>query len=163
MTVKDIDSGFNKLINVAKELKGSFINVGVLGDESNKGVKNEDGSSAGINMVGLASTHEFGANAGKNGNIRIPERSFIRSTIDERKRRFFGKAFNLHGDILTGRFSVRQALGIMGELIKGNIIQKIVDLKTPPNAPSTIKAKGSSNPLIDTGRLRQSINYEVKA
>ena len=29
----------------------------------------------------------------------------------------------------------------------------------PPNAPSTIKAKGSDHPLIDTGELRKSITY----
>lgn len=32
----------------------------------------------------------------------------------------------------------------------------------PPNAPSTIKAKGSSTPLIDTGALRASITYVVR-
>lgn len=31
----------------------------------------------------------------------------------------------------------------------------------PPNAPSTIKRKGSSNPLIDKGELRKSITYAV--
>jgi hypothetical protein len=30
-----------------------------------------------------------------------------------------------------------------------------------PNAPSTIKAKGSSQPLIDTGKLRQAISYTI--
>lgn len=32
----------------------------------------------------------------------------------------------------------------------------------PPNAPSTIKAKGSENPNIDTGELRKSITYVVR-
>lgn len=31
----------------------------------------------------------------------------------------------------------------------------------PPNAPSTIKRKGSDRPLIDTGQLRRSITYVV--
>lgn len=31
-----------------------------------------------------------------------------------------------------------------------------------PNAPATIKAKGSDKPLIDTGALRQAITYVVK-
>jgi hypothetical protein len=34
--------------------------------------------------------------------------------------------------------------------------QVLTDLADPPNAPSTIAAKGSSNPLIDTGHLRNS-------
>jgi hypothetical protein len=32
----------------------------------------------------------------------------------------------------------------------------------PPNAPSTIKAKGSNRPLINTSALRKSISYEVR-
>lgn len=31
-----------------------------------------------------------------------------------------------------------------------------------PNAPSTIRAKGSSQPLIDTGELRKSIHYVIR-
>lgn len=31
----------------------------------------------------------------------------------------------------------------------------------PPNAPSTIKAKGSDKPLIDTGSMRRAITYVV--
>ena len=36
------------------------------------------------------------------------------------------------------------------------------DNKWSPNAPSTIKAKGSEKPLIDEGSLRQSITYVIK-
>lgn len=32
----------------------------------------------------------------------------------------------------------------------------------PPNAPSTIKKKGSAQPLVDTGVLRQSITYIIR-
>lgn len=32
-----------------------------------------------------------------------------------------------------------------------------------PNAPSTIKKKGSAQPLVDTGALRQSITYIIRA
>jgi len=32
----------------------------------------------------------------------------------------------------------------------------------PPNAPSTIARKGSSQPLIDTGNLRKSIIYVIR-
>ncbi|WP_427112434.1 hypothetical protein [Megasphaera sueciensis] len=32
----------------------------------------------------------------------------------------------------------------------------------PPNAPSTIKQKGSTKPLIDTGTLRKAITYVIR-
>ena len=43
-------------------------------------------------------------------------------------------------------------------------IQKaITDLKDPPNTERTIQLKGgSSNPLIDTGHMRKSVDYEVR-
>ena len=125
-----------------------FTKIGILGS----GEADEEGTT----VIEYGSYNEFGTKD-------IPERSYIRSTVDERKRRIFGKAFNLQRDIFEGRMSITKALGIMGTLIKGNIVQKIVDLRSPANADSTIRAKGSSNPLIDSGRLRQSIDYEVEA
>lgn len=44
---------------------------------------------------------------------------------------------------------------------EGAIKQYIADLKSPPNAPSTIRKKGSSNPLIDTGAMRGSVTSVV--
>ena len=45
---------------------------------------------------------------------------------------------------------------------KGLIQRKIVDGTFEPNAPSTIRKKGSSRPLIDTGRMRQSVNFIIR-
>ncbi|MGS1116018.1 hypothetical protein [Castellaniella sp. UC4442_H9] len=46
---------------------------------------------------------------------------------------------------------------------EGAIKQYITDLDTPPNAPATIRKKGSSNPLIDTGNMRASVTSTVVA
>lgn len=147
--VIDKDLGYAKWLQQMKAISNKpFTKIGVLGS----GEKDEGGTT----VLEYASFNEFGTKD-------IPERSYIRSTIDERKRRIFGKAFSLQEDIFEGRISITKALGIMGSLIKGNIVQKIVDLRSPANADSTIRAKGSSNPLIETGRLRQSIDYEVEA
>ncbi len=44
-----------------------------------------------------------------------------------------------------------------------NIVKDyVVDLDTPANAPSTIKKKGSDNPLIDTGQMVNSITHQVR-
>ena len=40
--------------------------------------------------------------------------------------------------------------------------QTIKDLKTPPNAASTIAAKKSSNPLIDTGLLVNTVTFKIR-
>lgn len=155
--VIDKDLGYSKWLKQMEAVsKKPFTKIGILGD----GEADEEG----VTVLQYGSANEFGASgAGKNRNIDIPERSYIRSTVDERKRRIFGKAFKLQEDIFLGKMSITKALSIMGILIQSNIIQKIVSLRSPANADSTIKKKGSSNPLIDNGRLRQSINYEVEA
>ena len=58
-----------------------------------------------------------------------------------------------------GAEALRNAIGEVG---KSAIQDAITDLNDPPNAPSTIKAKGSSNPLIDTGHMLNSVTYDVR-
>jgi hypothetical protein len=58
-----------------------------------------------------------------------------------------------------GAEALRNAIGEVG---KSAIQDAITDLNDPPNAPSTIKAKGSSNPLIDIGHMLNSVTYDVR-
>lgn len=57
--------------------------------------------------------------------------------------------------------TMTQALNKVGVVAVGKVQKYMTDLRTPPNAPSTIKKKGSSNPLIDSGALRQSVTYKL--
>lgn len=52
-------------------------------------------------------------------------------------------------------------LNQVGSVAAASAQEFMVDLKTPPNAPSTIRKKGSSNPLVDTGALKQSVTYSI--
>ena len=49
----------------------------------------------------------------------------------------------------------------VGLVASGEVKKYMTELKTPPNAASTIRQKGSSNPLIDSGAMRASVNYKV--
>ena len=49
-------------------------------------------------------------------------------------------------------------VGMIKVGLTGMIQENIRELKRPANADSTIKKKGSSNPLIDTGAMRQAVN-----
>jgi len=53
-------------------------------------------------------------------------------------------------------------LNRVGVIAVAKVQQFMTELKSPPNAPSTIKKKGSSNPLIDSGALRQSITSKIE-
>ena len=54
-----------------------------------------------------------------------------------------------------------QALGQLGEMTKGDVQTEIRSGDFAPLKPATIKRKGSSRPLIDTGQMVQSIAWEL--
>lgn len=116
------------------------------------GIRSEQGAE----LVTYAAANEFGVPG------RIPERSFLRSTADENRRRYTTELMDAAVAVLDGQ-DVGSAFGRVGLGAVGDVQVKIRQLRIPPNAPSTIRRKGSSNPLIDTGRMRQSIEYEVRA
>jgi len=97
--------------------------------------------------------HEFG--------IGVPERSFMRSTVHAKKKATISLQKKLLIQIIRGTMKVEAGLGLLGEFMSDAIRRKIVAINTPANSPQTIKAKGSSNPLIDTGQMKNSITYEV--
>lgn len=57
--------------------------------------------------------------------------------------------------------SVERIIQQVGVVAAGAVQQYMTDLQYPPNAPSTIAQKGSSNPLIDSGALRASVSWKV--
>lgn len=95
-------------------------------------------------------------------SVVIPERSFMRSTFDEKNVRWKNDAYSQVGLIIDGKSSTKQALDVLGNQMQGDIQKKIVDGPFTPNAPSTIRQKGSAKPLIHYGRLRQSVRYKVR-
>lgn len=57
--------------------------------------------------------------------------------------------------------NLQEALETIGVFAQSAVQEYMTDLRVPPNALSTIKKKGSSNPLIDTEELRSSIKWVV--
>lgn len=57
--------------------------------------------------------------------------------------------------------SMDQVLEAVGVVAAVAVKVYMTDLKTPPNAASTVRKKGSNNPLIDEGHLRSSVNHQV--
>jgi hypothetical protein len=49
----------------------------------------------------------------------------------------------------------------VGEGIKGQLQQAIVDFAGAPLAPATVAAKGFDKQLIDSGVMQHSVDYEV--
>ena len=94
--------------------------------------------------------------------IKMPERSFIRGTVDAKGRRIAKMAKTLMEAVFRGRGDTRKALGLLGVFVQGLIRGRMSQGIPPPLKAATIKRKGSSKPLIDTGQLRSSIDLKVK-
>ena len=89
-----------------------------------------------------------------------PPRPFFRRMIDDKSSEWpQAIAEQLRS---TGYDSVK-ALELTGAAIAGQLRQSIVALVSPTLAPSTIARKGFAKPLIETGHMLQSVDYEVKS
>lgn len=110
----------------------------------------------------LKLVHEVKAKPATFANgITIPERPFLRVGI-RRNLDFFARLSRRNLVLVArGQSTIPVALGQLGAAAAGKVKQEIVDGSWAPNAPSTVRAKGSDRPLIDTGALRQSVTYVV--
>ncbi len=96
--------------------------------------------------------------------IRIPERSFLRSGYDSNKDKLM-KYGDLLYDVVAGNLSVKSFWETLGQgaaqMIQSFLINNVT---SPPNTPFTIANKGGkANPLVDTGKLSNSISYEIRS
>lgn len=92
--------------------------------------------------------------------IVIPERSFLRTGHDENADRILKQTERALSQVIAGRMSIDDMLDLYGEQMATAIKTYIRDLSTPANHPFTIEQKGSSNPLVDTGGLIESITWK---
>lgn len=95
------------------------------------------------------------------GTVNMPARPFLRRSVDDNEGRINSFLQSKKRDLINGR-SGEQILKEIGIFQKDLIQEKISSGDFAPNAPSTARKKGSSKPLIDTGRMRQSVNYVIK-
>ena len=104
----------------------------------------------GTQVATVAAAHEFGA-----GNL--PERPFFRQA-NEKAKKTVPKI--LISDLKKNHGILKlKPIEVAAEVHKGTVQKSITSLKSPPNSPTTVNIKKSSNPLVDTGLLRQSISW----
>lgn len=163
--VKDIDKGWKQFVRDMGRINGSYVKVGFPeGFDPGQPSKGDGNVRDASEILVIGATHEFGTDrAGKNHNVTIPERSFLRSSFDEDKERNSRVIEKAYHSILSRRATVAQALGLVGLFVGGRVKKKLRDLRMPPLAPSTLRKRrgGSDNPLVDTGQLVNSIQHEV--
>ena len=109
----------------------------------------------GTPVTNVAAWNEFGTQ----GRRPTPERPFMRQA-NHRMRPELLEIIKDRVDPVTLKVDLTTA-NTIGMKMQSEIANSIVNLKDPPNAPYTIARKGSSNPLIDTGKMVNSVAYEV--
>ncbi len=118
-SVTDRDVGLKAII--AQLQQGAHVRVGVQGSDA---AVTPEGSK--LSLVQIATVHEFGSSDG-----RIPQRSYLRSTFDEKKgelesliNRLIAKAIKSPGSL-----TLEQVVGLAGQryldLVKAKIRSKI--------------------------------------
>ncbi len=152
VTVKDDRRRWDRLRRALKD-KDSAVEVGVRGDGNER-------QGGGPSNVGLATIHEFGITIESTGVV-IPQRSFIRSTMDDNKRKYQNLLKRFGAKVVAMDLKVDQAMDLVGLQVAADMRAKIRNGIPPANADATIVRKGSSKPLIDTGQLLGSITHKV--
>lgn len=143
------DKPWKRLMSRVSGLGRLRVNIGVFSKETHD---NSD-----LTLIHLMAIHEFGA-----PEANIPERAPIRKTFIMKKAEYRKMVGQLVKLVLAEKLTMLKATEILGMWGASEVRSTIVAGVSPPNAPSTIKRKGSSTPLVDTGQLLNSITFEVK-
>lgn len=186
--IKDIDKGMKATLRRIFD-KAQFVDIGLQSDEDETLLKIAAANEFGATINIPARSQKIFRKINKDGSfnertgsrfvkkdksnysswvtieaytITIPERSYIRSTVDDKEEKYHRLAKRAMGRIIDGTLDKFQGLSLMGQAVEGDIKKKIINLDSPPNAKSTIRKKDSDNPLVDKGFLGGAIRYVVQ-
>lgn len=150
--VDDRDRGARNLLRTMAEVRhgkrGPVAEVGVIGAKATA-----PHAGGPLTTAEIAEIHEVGAG--------VPRRSWLVDWLEENRREVERTMRALSRKVLLGQMDPKVATAQLGAWAAGSIQQRIADQIPPPLAEATIKRKGSSVPLIDTGQLRTSITSRV--
>ena len=114
----------------------------------------------GTDITDIAMWNEFGTE-GKYGGEHIPSRPFMRDSVDKHIPAIEHMLKAQEGALLNGA-SARKVLETVGVFQKDLMQTEIEQGDFVANAEATIKRKGSDKPLIDTGQMKNSVNFWIQ-
>lgn len=145
MKVTDKNFNLEKIKKTLLALKNKELQVGIFPDAID---------DKGGRIVDYAIANEYGTS-------KIDSRSFMRSTADEKKELWFFDVDKIVESVTKGDLEVDRKISLLGEQMVNDIKEKILSNVPPPLNPATIKRKGSSRTLIDTGNMKNSITFKI--
>ena len=114
----------------------------------------------GTPVAQVAIAQEFG--------IIDPPRSFMRSTISEQKAAWQATLAQGSKRVMADKMTAEQMLSAIGQVVAGQIKEKIAAIMSPGLHPATLAARErrgntSTKPLVDTGTLISSVSSKVES
>lgn len=103
----------------------------------------------------VATIHEFGTS-------RIPARPFMRPAVAEYGPQWVQQIGEGAKAALRGSVSARDVLEIVTLRAAGDVAKSITAVTSPALSPATVKRKGFTKPLVDTGQMIQSVTGKVE-
>ena len=153
MTQSKVTADLSELDDLIKQIGSDWVvKVGLIGS---KGSEQHDGTNATNAEVGL--WNEFGTE-------NIPTRSFLRLPLENGQKNLVNELGKGQAKDAFENGNVKQFFNIMGVKAVALVQEAFAtggNGQWQANAPSTIKQKGSSSPLINTAQLRRAVDFEV--
>jgi hypothetical protein len=186
-----VDLGFDKLNAELMKLDGIVIKVGIQSDADAIQAEDEKGRPQEITLLDKAIYNEFGHSGKKDtadaghGSIELPSeigsvvlpsfelggqkgnggaapaRPFVSGWADTFQAEIYRNQEAVYLAVLEGKYDAARGAGLLGEWAQGSMKKNLRDFAWAPNAPATIKAKGSDKPLIDVSQMINAIRYLV--
>ncbi|TPR19988.1 hypothetical protein DY138_00700 [Apilactobacillus timberlakei] len=96
-------------------------------------------------------------------SVRIPARRYLEKTIVDGESAWQDFILNQVFEITEGHdVTADSIMNSLGKKVVARMQNIMKSWSKPGNAPITIANKGKDDPLIDTGKLMESIKYEIK-
>jgi hypothetical protein len=135
------------LKELATKMQAGEVRVGFL----ERATYPAESATAALHVAQVAFWQEFGTS-------RAPARPFFRNTVAAKSPAWGADMAKI---AKAAGFKTADVLRLMGERIKDQIVQAIVEWPAD-NAPSTVARKGFNKGLIYRGVMQRSVDYEVK-
>lgn len=152
VTLIDEKTQWVNLVKTVKTLTdpgGNVVEVGLFKD---------------IGLISIAKENEFGDPPRRARPYPIPERSFMRHVFDRDLDKNAELLFKGLDDILIGKKSRYKVLDEIGEHVTKSIRDFILSGQyqwSKPNHPITIKRKGHTYPLIQSGKIVSTLTHKI--
>jgi phage gpG-like protein len=184
-TATSVDKGLEEIFQRANALVGGArVKVGALGRRGRRGGGIDNVQLAIIHEFGTADGHipersflrsTYEANRERyQGIMEAMALKVLRLEAEHAEHRevlegmhAFGKGQQMLKRLrefnAEAQKDLENQLGLVGQQVVSDVKGRILEGEgiPPPNAPSTVRRKGSSRPLVDTGQLLNSLTYQV--